>query len=132
MWQGCGKAEAWQGCAWQASAVSVARSSDPKALRICTVEVRNVAQYPTTHRNTQRSTRANTVSRLPCHTTGTLYCAQAFALLLSELGETEAHTRPFVDAVLVNNQALGPTVSLEERESTARAAWEGAALGCDL
>ena len=52
----------------QASAASVAQSSDPAALRICTVE--------------------------------------AYALLLSELGEANAHTRAFVDAVVVNNDAL--------------------------
>lgn len=52
----------------QASAASVAQSSDPEALRICTVE--------------------------------------AYALLLSELGEAASRTRPFVDAVVVNNEAL--------------------------
>ena len=52
----------------QASAASVAQSSDPEALRICTVE--------------------------------------AFALLLTELGEPEVKTRAFVNAVITNNDAL--------------------------
>lgn len=52
----------------QASALSVRQSSDPAAMRICTVE--------------------------------------AFALLLTELGEGEAQTKAFVDAVVVNNGAL--------------------------
>ena len=54
----------------QASASSVAKSADPEALRICTVE--------------------------------------AFALLLEELGEETACTRKFVEAVVVNNEALRP------------------------